>query len=148
MMLVLAVFLFTIPAHASDLPVIDTTIYTTQGEVPLKLEVAATPEAREHGLMERIRLAPFDGMLFLFPTDDDHRFWMKNTRLPLDMLFVGDDRSVAAVEADTAPYSLDLHHAGRPVRSVIELDGGRAAKDGIEPGDKVRYALPPSLDIR
>lgn len=146
-----AVFFALLPlsSFAQDvLPTTDAVIYTTKGEVPLRLEVATTEATREEGLMNRTSLEPHDGMLFLFPTPSDYSFWMKNTSLPLDMIFIGPDQTVVAIAANTKPFSLATHHAGKPVEAVIELDGGRAAKDAVAVGDKVGYGLPKSLKIQ
>ena len=127
----------------------DVTVYTTHGEVPLKLEVAATPEARIHGLMQRDTLKPYDGMLFLFPQAYDYTFWMKNTMIPLDMLFVCDKHNIAHIEENVAPYTTAERSSGRDdIIAVIELDGGRASREGIAVKDHVRYELPKGTAIR
>lgn len=122
-------------------------IYTHTGEVPLKLELAATPEEREKGLMGRTELAPCDGMLFLFPKAARHSFWMKDTPLALDLVFVSATREIVHIAPRAKPYSLRAMAPPSPALTVIELDGGRAARDGIAVGDKVNYALPDDLDI-
>ena len=137
------------PAAALAAPLVDAVIYTTRGEVPLRLELAANPQTRAQGLMERDGLAPADGMLFLFPAAHDYTFWMKNTRMPLDMLFICDKRHIAYIEERAAPYSLTARSAARDdIVAVIELDGGRAAREGIARKDFVRYELPDDLEIR
>lgn len=133
---------------ASSLPVIDAVIYTRTGEVPLRLEVAATPNARMTGLMDRDSIGPQDGMLFLFATEHDYGFWMKNTNIPLDILFVDAKRRIVHIAAQMLPHSLAEHKPPVPVLSAIELDGGRASRDGIAVGDHLRYELPPTLKIR
>lgn len=127
---------------------IDATIYTKKGEVPLQLELAATPESRVKGLMDRDSLDPLDGMLFLFPTPHDYSFWMKDTRLPLDMLFIDEQRRIVHIEANVAPYTKAERSSGQPVVAVIELDGGRASAESIAKGDHVRYDLPPSFKVQ
>ena len=121
---------------------IDASIYTKQGERIVRLEAAITPEIREQGLMHRDTLAPADGMLFVFPQAADHKFWMKNTHIPLDMLFVSVDNVIVDIKANVPPHTLTHRHCGQPVIAVIELDGGRAARESIAPGDRVRYVLP------
>lgn len=133
--------------HAHEPDAVDVIIYTTQGELPLSTELAANPEARALGLMHRDTLKPHDGMLFVFPKAADYRFWMKDTRLPLDMLFVDAEQTIVHIEENAKPYSLTERHAGRPVLAVIELDGGASASKGIAKGDKVRYALPKMAEI-
>lgn len=122
--------------------VVDATVFTTKGEVPLRLELAATPETRIKGLMDRDSLAPLDGMLFIFPSPHDYSFWMKDTRIPLDMLFIDEKRAIVHVEADVAPYTKAERASGKPIVAVIELDGGRAARESIGKGDHVLYDLP------
>ncbi len=114
---------------------------------PLKLEIAATPETREYGLMNRKSITPCDGMAFFFPatslaplTFSNQKFWMKNTLIPLDILFL--DASGTIVHITTAqPLSLKAVGPNGPVATVIEIAGGRAKKEGITIGDKVRYEL-------
>lgn len=127
---------------------IDAMIFTRQGEVSLSLELATTPETRAQGLMKRHDMGGGDGMLFLFPTAKRHSFWMKDTPRPLDMLFVDADHSIAHIVPDTVPYSTTAHRPPKPVLSVIELDAGSAARKGISVGDKVKYALPSSIEVR
>ncbi len=133
---------------AKALEVVDAVVYTTQGEVPLKLELAATPETREHGLMKRDTLSPNDGMLFLFPTAEDYAFWMKDTRIPLDMLFINAAHEVVHIEVAAKPFSTRSRSSGKDIVAVIELDGGRAGRESIVEGDRVRYDLPPALEVR
>lgn len=127
---------------------VDATVFTKKGEVPLRLEVAATPETRIKGLMDRDSLAPLDGMLFLFPSPHDYSFWMKDTRIPLDMLFIDDKNRIVHVEADVPPYTKAERASGQQVVAVIELDGGRASRESIAKGDHVRYDLPPSFQVQ
>lgn len=127
--------------------IVEVVVYTKKGEIPLQLELAATDAQREKGLMNRDSLAPHDGMLFLFPTPKDHTFWMKNTRIPLDMLFVRENMTIAHI-ASATPHSLKGQHAGEAICAVIELDGGRASREVIAVGDHVRYDLPETVEIR
>lgn len=138
--------IFSFPGMAAE--AVDVTVYTTKGEVPLQLELAATPESRIQGLMHRDTLAPLDGMLFLFPKAHDYAFWMKDTRIPLDILFVNDEQRIVHIARDVAPYTKAERASGQPIVAVIELDGGRALKEAIAEGDHVRYDLPKSLEIR
>lgn len=128
-------------APAFNAPTIHAEIVTANGvKIPLQLEVAATPEQRERGLMFRKTLAPNDGMTFLFPIAAPQKFWMKNTMLPLDMLFVDASGAIAYIITGV-PYSHEAVGTDIPITSVIEIDGGRAARDGITVGDTVIYAL-------
>ena len=125
----------------------EATIYTRSGERALMLETAHTPELRAQGLMHRQQLKPNDGMIFLFPTAGTHSFWMKNTPKPLDMIFIDAENNIAHIEADVPANTLTPRTPPKPIQVVIELDGGRAVRDGIAVGDKVRYAVPAGLRI-
>jgi uncharacterized membrane protein (UPF0127 family) len=86
--------------------------------------------------MFRERLGDGDGMLFVFGAEDEHAFWMKNTLIPLDMIFVDSQRRVAGVVANATPGSLEPRSAGRS-RWVLEVPGGWAAARGVARGDRV-----------
>lgn len=142
----LAAFVAAPAAHAAEL--VDVVVYTKKGEVPLTLELAATPETRVQGLMNRDSLAPADGMLFIFPSPYDYSFWMKDTRIPLDMLFINDKRTIVHIEAEVPPYTRAERSSGQPITAVIELDGGRASAESIGKGDRVRYDLPKDIHVQ
>lgn len=105
------------------------------------IELAVKPEEREQGLMYRQSIAADAGMLFDFKADQVVQMWMKNTFIPLDMLFITSDGTVARIAADTVPQSLEVISSGQPVRAVLEIKGGEAAHQGIVPGAKVLYPL-------
>jgi uncharacterized membrane protein (UPF0127 family) len=102
---------------------------------------ARSPEERRRGLMFVTDLDPDEGMLFDSGRVEHESMWMRNTPLPLDMLFVRADGSIARIERETVPYSRTLIHSGTPVRAVIELNGGIAAELGIRAGDRVEHPL-------
>jgi len=106
------------------------------------VEVARTVEAQATGLMNRSSLAPDRGMVFPFDAPRQASFWMKNTLIPLDIIFVRADGSIANVEANTVPLSLQPVYSEGPVAAVLEIAGGRAAELGIKPGDKVKWSNP------
>jgi uncharacterized protein len=112
-------------------------VHTAAGVVSIALEVAATPEAMHRGLMYRTALADGTGMLFVFPDDAEHSFWMKNTLIPLDMLFLDAGGRVVGIHANAKPLSTLPITVGVPSRYVIEVPGGWAAGHGIAPGDRV-----------
>lgn len=143
-MIVVASLIFATTSHAATLPV---TIHTVHGPKHLTLEIAATEPARQQGLMHRKTLAPSDGMIFLFPAPAPQSFWMKNTPLPLDILYVNPAGRIVSI-ARGEPFSTAPLPSDGPVNSVIELDAGRAKRDAISIGDEVDYALPPSVTIR
>ncbi len=120
----------------APLPAVITTAHGNR--IALDLEIAATPEARERGLMQRQRLAPYDGMVFFFPTPAPQRFWMKDTPLPLDMLFVDEMGRIVYIHTAT-PLSLEPIGPSTPVRSVIEIAAGRASTENITVGNTVTY---------
>jgi uncharacterized membrane protein (UPF0127 family) len=103
------------------------------------VEVARTGEEQATGLMNRQSLAPDRGMIFPYDPPQQAAFWMKNTLIPLDMIFIRPDGSIARIAADTVPLSLDPVPAGEPVAAVLEIAGGRSAELGIRPGDTVDW---------
>ncbi|TVV73717.1 DUF192 domain-containing protein [Sphingomonas solaris] len=114
-------------------------IRTAKGERRFTIEVARTPGEQEHGLMFRERLDPDGGMIFPFSPPRPASFWMRNTVIPLDLIFIRADGRIARIAADAKPYSLDLIESGEPVAAVLEIAGGRAAELGIAAGDIVRW---------
>jgi hypothetical protein len=108
------------------------------------VELATTPAEREQGLMFRKSLAPNAGMLFLYPNEQQVAFWMKNTLIPLDMLFLKTDGSIARIAHDAVPLDETPIPSNAEVRAVLEVNGGTAAALGIKEGDKVDYPTAPS----
>ena len=106
-----------------------------------EVEVAATPGARAQGLMFRRKLAPKAGMLFDFGRDEVARMWMKNTFIPLDMVFAGGDGTVRGIVRNARPRSLDTISSRVPVRAVLELNGGEADRIGLAAGDRIRHPV-------
>jgi uncharacterized membrane protein (UPF0127 family) len=111
-----------------------------RGSVPYDVELATTAAQQTQGLMFRRSLPANGGMLFLFDTDMTVTFWMKNTYIPLDMLFVRHDGVIAKIVAHTKPFDLSHIPSDEPVRGVIEIGGGEAQRLGIKTGDKVLYS--------
>ena len=103
------------------------------------VEVAATPADQARGLMFRDKLAPDAGMIFPVDRPELASFWMKNTLIPLDLIFVRADGRIASIAANATPMSLAMISASEPVTAVLEIAGGRAAELGIRPGDTVRW---------
>ena len=118
----------------------------TGKSVTVSVEVAATSAARERGLMFRQELLSSHGMLFVFPQDADHAFWMKNTPLSLDIVFIGTDRRIAGIEADTVPYSERHLRVGKVSRYVLEVAAGFCAREGIRVGDCVEFHGVPEIE--
>lgn len=106
-----------------------------------EVEVMRTPEQRARGLMYR-RYMPADrGMLFDFARTEPVAMWMQNTYIPLDMLFIRKDGTVARIAERTEPLSTRTIPSGEPVLSVLEINGGVSEKLGIKPGDRVEHPL-------
>ena len=101
------------------------------------VEVARSPAEQARGLMYRQSLAPDRGMIFPFAPPRPASFWMKNTLIPLDMIFVRADGTIAEIAANTVPLSLEQVAVNEPVAAVLELAAGRAGELGIRPGDRV-----------
>lgn len=104
------------------------------------VEIARTAEEQATGLMNRSSLAPDRGMVFPFEAPRQASFWMKNTLIPLDIIFVRADGSIANIEANTVPLSLQPVYSDGPVAAVLEIAGGRSAELGIKAGDKVKWS--------
>ena len=117
---------------------------TPGGPVHVRLEVAATEAARNRGLMYRSSLADGDGMLFVFETEDVQMFWMKNTLIPLDMVFIGGDGRIVGVHANAKPLSTTPVGVGVPSRWVLEVPGGFAERRGLAAGQHVELRGVPS----
>lgn len=123
---------------ARSLPVEPLDIVTARGVYHFKVEIADNDVSRERGLMFRKSLAADRGMLFDFKTPQPVAFWMKNTLIPLDMLFVGQDGHIISIARGATPMSETPIPSGGDALLVIEVRGGRAAEIGAEPGDLVR----------
>jgi uncharacterized protein len=105
------------------------------------VEMASTPEEQAKGLMFRRQLPEGQGMLFDFHKEQPTSFWMKNTYIPLDMIFIRGDGRILRIAENTVPLSETLVPSGGPVRAVLEVIGGTAKKLGIAPGDRVGHAI-------
>ena len=123
------------------LPQSPLTIETDSGPVRFTVEQATTPAQQQHGLMFRRSLAPDAGMLFVYGDDRTHSFWMKNTLIPLDILFVKANGEIARIAANTKPLSEESIPSLVPVRAVLEIPAGRAAQLGVAVGDIVRHPV-------
>lgn len=124
------------PASAREVLTID----TRSGPKSFRIEVARTSEQQSLGLMYRTKLPDDEGMLF--PHDDTREvsMWMRNTYIPLDMVFIRADGIVHRIEAKTEPMSERIIASNGPVGAVLEIAGGAAERLGIAPGDRVRHA--------
>jgi uncharacterized membrane protein (UPF0127 family) len=122
------------PAGLDQVPL---TIQSRSGTHRFMVEVARTPEQQAQGLMNRQAMAADRGMLFPYDPPQNASFWMKNTIIPLDIIFIRANGTIALVAADTVPLSLEPIPSLEPVGAVLEINGGRAAQLGIQAGDKV-----------
>jgi uncharacterized membrane protein (UPF0127 family) len=119
-------------------------IVNSQGKAAhFKVEFVDSEPSRERGLMYRKSLAPDAGMLFDFKTPQKVNFWMKNTLIPLDMLFIDAQGRIISIHRQATPLSLDGIPSGGEVRGVLEIPGGRAQELGLSEGDRVRHRIFP-----
>jgi len=114
-------------------------ITKTGQELPFEVEIADTPAKRELGLQYRRELAENRGMLFLFADEKEQTFWMKNTPIALDMIFINRDHKIVGIVEEAVPFSLDSRSVSPPSRFVLEINGGLCHRHGIQPGDRVRF---------
>jgi hypothetical protein len=124
---------------AAGLQQVPLTITSANGKHDFIVEVALTDEQQAQGLMFRKSLDANRGMIFPRDPPGDASFWMKNTLIPLDLIFVRTDGSIARIADNAVPMSLDPIPSLEPVGAVLEIAGGRAAQLGIKPNDKVTW---------
>ncbi len=129
------------PAQLARFPTAPLTIVTSSGPHSFTVEVATTPAQMEQGLMFRRSLPPDSGMLFDYGAPSMAMMWMKNTLIPLDMLFVDSTGHIVNIHERAVPGSLATIAAAAPVRAAIELNGGTASRLGIRPGDRVVFQI-------
>jgi uncharacterized protein len=115
------------------------TLLGTRAEAVVSVEVVKSRPMIERGLMFREQLAENDGMLFLMPDEEIQGFWMKNTLIPLDLIFIGSDMKVVGIVENAEPKTTRNRSVGKPSRYVLEVNGGWSAKHGIGPGATVRF---------
>ncbi len=128
-------------AQAQDAPQMNLQrIMLTAGMHRMDVQVAATPDQRQTGLMFRKDMPQHEGMIFVFEQPAQQCFWMKNTLLPLSAAFIADDGTIVNIE-DMKPQTLDAHCSAKPVRYVLEMNKGWFAKKGIKAGAKLKGPL-------
>jgi len=133
--LFILVLLLISVAHSQSLPKIPLYIHGKE----IWVEVAKTPEERNHGLMGRKHLGKDEGMLFIFETEDYHGFWMKDTIVPLSIAFIDKDGRIVLI-TDMRPQTLDSHLPPTPVLYALEMNKGWFSSHGIKTGDVVRFS--------
>jgi hypothetical protein len=139
LVLILAAVFRVAPAVAAPL-----IIHAGGSAYRFEVELATTAAQREQGLMFRQSMAANAGMLFLYPSEQPVAFWMKNTLIPLDMLFLKADGSIARIAANAVPHDETPIPSNASVKAVLEVNGGTATALGIKEGDKVEYTEVPS----
>lgn len=138
--LVLLFLLFPWSVRAADNAHLS--VETADGRsLPFSVEVAQTPEELSRGLMNRTSLPADAGMLFNFALDRQVAMWMKNTLIPLDMVFIRADGTIAGIAERTVPMSLEIIPSPGPVRAVLELNGGTADRLRIKTGDRIVHPV-------
>ena len=105
----------------------------------VRVSIARTDREHQRGLMYVQNLPPDDGMLFIFDDDSERQFWMKNTLIPLDMIFIGADLTVVGVIANAKPLTTNPQTVGKGSRYVLEVNGGWASQHGVAAGTKMRF---------
>jgi uncharacterized protein len=123
----------------SGLRVEQLVIEVADGERLFDVEIANTEPSRQLGMMWRTNLSRTRGMLFLFENNEPRSFWMENTLISLDLIYIRADGTIARINADAVPRSRALLPSGEPVVAVLEIGGGEAMRQGIEEGQKVRH---------
>lgn len=114
-------------------------VHTATGEHAFTVEVVDTPESRAEGLMFRQSLAADAGMLFDFKESRPVSFWMMNTFIPLDMIFIREDGTVANVHVNAVPHDPTSIPSDGPVKFVLEIPGGRSVEIGLKAGDRIEH---------
>lgn len=128
--------------HATDPKAVTEplSIHTATGKLAFKVEIADTEAERQHGLMYRTSLPPQYGMLFIFDGPAPRSFWMRNTYIPLDIIYIGADGRIVSI-AHGKPFDESPLPSAGPAVGVLELYDGEAARLGIKPGDKVDHRM-------
>lgn len=124
---------------SGDRPVV--TVHAEHGAIEVEVELALTPEELARGLMWREKLAGDAGMLFVFPDQTMRSFWMKNTPVALDIIYIDRNGRVVSVAEDTVPYSTAPIPSRGPAKYVLEVAAGFARRHGVRPGQRVE--MPP-----
>ncbi len=137
--LLLAGSCHTAAAPSSELPMGAVRFETPRGPWVVRVEIANTDETRQRGLMFRRDLPEDHGMIFVFGETAEHGFWMHNTLIGLDMIFLGEDRSVVGVVERAEPKTDTLRTVKKPSRYVVEVGAGEAAAHAVGPGTRAVF---------
>jgi uncharacterized membrane protein (UPF0127 family) len=120
-------------------PTAKVTLAGSTGPSVVTVEVVASPGLIQRGLMYRKFLAPEAGMLFLMPDEDDHQFWMKNTLIPLDIMFISSDMKVVGILENMQPHDTNSRGVGAVSRFVLEVNAGWAKAHGVSAGTSITF---------
>lgn len=134
-----------VPAQTQSpagLPLVPLEIHSGKRVHRFIVEVAATAQQQSRGLMFRPKVGPNEGMIFPFASPQPASFWMRNTMVPLDMIFIRANGTIARIAVNTVPYSEAHVSSGEPVAAVLELAGGRTVELGIKANDRVVWQRP------
>jgi len=129
-------------ADAGEVLRVPVTVAAANGDVVFQAEIADTPDERTKGLMFREQMDDDHGMIFLFPDEQQRSFWMKNTLIPLDMIFIRSDHTILGVVENAEPQTTVSRSVPGASQFVLEINAGRAAELGIGPDQEVRFVLP------
>lgn len=143
-LLFLSLLVLALPAVAQPQPTLpqsDLVIVTEKGPQRFKVELADNDASRARGMMFRTSMSPDAGMLFDFRQEQMASFWMRNTLIPLDMLFIKADGTILNIHQRAIPGDETGINSAGPVRAVLELNGGTVSRLGIKPGDKIQHAI-------
>lgn len=148
----LLIFVLPLPANANEVTVRqyepNLTVMTADSQRQnFTVEIAATAKQQERGLMERWALEDDGGMLFIFPTPRKATFWMKNTYIPLDMIFIEHDGRIQHIHHMAEPQSEVFITSPDEVSAVLEINGGMSEKLGIAVGDTVYHSFFKNLNL-
>ncbi len=124
-------------APASEMPIATAVVETAKGTFKFTVERAETPNDKSRGLMHRKSMPQDHGMIFTWDSEQNISMWMANTIISLDMVFIKADGRVHRVHENAVPFSRDVIDAGAPVKRVLELNAGSAARIGLKAGDTV-----------
>ncbi|MEL6186434.1 MAG: DUF192 domain-containing protein [Myxococcota bacterium] len=131
-------------AGEPSVPRIPVTVDTAGGPVIIQAEIADEPDERTQGLMFRTSLGHQHGMLFVFPVEGQQSFWMKNTLISLDLIFIRADRTILGIVHEAEPETLTPRRVEGASQFVLEVEGGEARRLGFAPDQKVRFMVPPA----
>ena len=133
--------LFVVAGCRESVPTALPTVPITIGTQTYTVEIAASEQTRARGLMRRDSMDKDKGMIFVFPDEERQSFWMKNTRIPLDLIYIDAEGHVVSIHP-LEPYNLKSVTSPEPIKNAIELNRGQASVSGVKPGDLIEIPGP------